>query len=67
MEDQAKQLEGRIADLEAQIQQSELALSDFVGAEEAVRLSRLLEAQRAELDRAMAEWEQVAQQIEATA
>jgi ATP-binding cassette subfamily F protein 3 len=67
MEDQAKQLENRIADLEAQIQQSELAFSDFVGAEEAMRLSHLLETQRAELDRAMAEWEQVTQQIEATA
>ncbi|MBV9677186.1 MAG: ABC-F family ATP-binding cassette domain-containing protein [Acidobacteriaceae bacterium] len=67
MEDQAKQLENRIADLEAQIQQSELAFSDFVGAEEAMRLSQLLETQRAELDRAMAEWEQVTQQIEATA
>ena len=67
MEDQAKQLETRIAELETQIQQSELALSDFVGAEEAMRLSRLLETQRAELDRAMSEWEQVAQQIEATA
>jgi ATP-binding cassette subfamily F protein 3 len=67
MEDQARQLEARIADLEAQIQQSELALSDFVGADEAMRLSRLLETQRAELDRAMSEWEQVAQQIEATA
>jgi ATP-binding cassette, subfamily F, member 3 len=67
MEDQAKQLEDRIANLEAQIQESELAFSDFVGAEEAMRLSRLLETQRAELDRAMAEWEQVTQQIEATA
>ncbi len=67
MEDQAKQLEARIADLERQIQQSELALSDFVGPDEAVRLSRLLETQRAELDRAMSEWEQVAHQIEATA
>ncbi|MFL6464723.1 MAG: ABC-F family ATP-binding cassette domain-containing protein [Bryobacteraceae bacterium] len=67
MEEQARQLENRIADLEAQIQQSELAFSDFVGAEEAMRLSRVLETQRAELDRAMSEWEQVTQQIEATA
>ncbi len=67
MEDQARQLEHRIADLEAQIQQSELAFSDFVGAEEAMRLSQRLETQRAELDRAMEEWEQVTQQIEATA
>jgi ATP-binding cassette subfamily F protein 3 len=67
MQDQAKQLEGRIAGLEADIQRSEMALSDFVGANEAARLSNLLESQRAELDQAMREWEQVTEQIEATA
>ncbi len=67
MENQAKLLENRIADLEAQIQGAERALSDFVGAEEAMRLSRLLETRHAELNQAMAEWEQVTQQIEETA
>jgi ATP-binding cassette subfamily F protein 3 len=67
MQDQAKQLESRIAELEADVQRSELALSDFVGVEEATRLSSLLESQRAELNHAMAEWEQVTEQIEATA
>ncbi len=67
MQQQAKQLEDRIAELEAGIQQSELALSDFVGAEEAVRLSNLLESQRTELDKAMGEWEDITRQIEATA
>jgi ATP-binding cassette subfamily F protein 3 len=67
MQEQAKQLENRIADLESQIQQSELSLSDFAGPEQAVRLANLLESQRAELDRAMAEWEDVSGQIEATA
>jgi ATP-binding cassette subfamily F protein 3 len=67
MQDHAKQLESRIAELESEIQQSELALSDFVGATEATRLANLLDAQRAELDRAMAEWEQVTEEIEATA
>jgi ATP-binding cassette subfamily F protein 3 len=67
MQDQAQQLEARIAALEADVQQSELALSDFVGADEAVRLSNLLETRRAELDQAMTEWEQVTEQIEATA
>jgi ATP-binding cassette subfamily F protein 3 len=67
MQDQAKQLEERIAALESEIQQSEMALSDFVGAEEATRLSNLLETQRAELQNAMREWEQLTEQIEATA
>ncbi len=67
MQDQAQELENRIADLDKQIQQSELALSDFVGAQEAMRLSNLLESQRAELDRAMAGWEEITQELEATA
>jgi ATP-binding cassette, subfamily F, member 3 len=67
MQEQAKQLEARIADLEAEVQAAELGLSDFVGAEEALRLSNLLESQRAALAQAMAEWENVTEQIEATA
>jgi ATP-binding cassette subfamily F protein 3 len=67
MEEQAKQLEERIGELEAQIQQSELALSDFVGAEEATRLANLLDNQRANLERAMTEWETVTEEMEATA
>ena len=67
MQEQAKELEGRIAELEAGIQSSELALSDFVGAGEAMRLSNLLEAQRAELARAMTQWEEVTEELEATA
>ncbi len=67
MQEQAKQLEGRIADLEAQIQQAELAFSDFVGADEAMRLSNLLDAQRSQLSQAMNEWESVTEELEATA
>ncbi len=67
MEEQAKQLEERISELETQIQQSELALSDFVGAEEATRLANLLDTQRSNLERAMTEWETVTEEMEATA
>jgi len=67
MQNQARQLEGQIAELEAQIQQAELSLSDFVGPDEATRLSNLLESQRAALDNAMAQWESITQEIEATA
>jgi ATP-binding cassette, subfamily F, member 3 len=67
MQDHAKELEEQIAELEAQIQQSELELSDFVSAEEVTRRSAQLETQRAELDQAMSEWEEVTHEIEATA
>ncbi|HEY3455063.1 MAG TPA: ABC-F family ATP-binding cassette domain-containing protein [Bryobacteraceae bacterium] len=67
MQEQAQQLETRIAELESEVQASELRLSDFTGADEALRLSNLLETQRAALAQAMREWEEVAQQIEATA
>jgi ATP-binding cassette, subfamily F, member 3 len=67
MQEQAKQLEGRIANLEAEVQAAELGLSDFVGAQEALRLSNLLESRRTALTEAMAEWEEVSEQIEATA
>ncbi len=67
MQDHAKELEEQIAAIEAEIHQSELELSDFVGPEEATRRSSILETQRAELERAMAEWEEVTHEIEATA
>ncbi|HEX3682405.1 MAG TPA: ABC-F family ATP-binding cassette domain-containing protein [Bryobacteraceae bacterium] len=67
MQDHAKQLEERIAELESEIQRAEMALSDFVGAEEATRLSGVLETQRTELEQTMSQWEQVTGEIEATA
>jgi ATP-binding cassette subfamily F protein 3 len=67
MQEQAKLLEGRIAELEGEMQTAEIRLSDFVGADEALRLSNLLETQRSALAQAMAEWEELTQQIEATA
>lgn len=67
MQEEARQMEEQIASLESQIQQSELALSDYAGPEEAMRLVNMLEGQRVELDRVMGQWEQVTQQIEATA
>ena len=67
MEKQAQQLEARIAQLEGEIQQSELSFSDFAGADEAMRLSSVLEGKRSELEQAMAQWEGLAQQLEETA
>jgi ATP-binding cassette subfamily F protein 3 len=67
MQNEAKQLEERIAELEAGIQSAELRLSDFVGADEAMRLSNLIEEQRTALEKTMAQWEEVTEEIEATA
>jgi hypothetical protein len=67
MRNQAKQMEDRIAELEREIEVAELALSNYPGADEAVRLSAKLEAQRQELEGVMNRWEEVSQQIEATA
>ncbi len=67
MKEHAKQLEERIAELESEIQQSELAMSDFTGPDQAARLANLLEAQRNELQSVMSQWEEVSEQIEATA
>jgi ATP-binding cassette subfamily F protein 3 len=67
LEDQARTLEEQIASLESRIRDSETALSNYVGADEALRLSNLLMEQREQLEKAMSEWEQVTGQIEATA
>jgi ATP-binding cassette subfamily F protein 3 len=67
MQKQAHELEQRIAQLEASIQAAEGKLSAFVNADEAVRLSKELELNRNELETTMEQWEQVTQEIEATA
>jgi ATP-binding cassette subfamily F protein 3 len=67
MQQQAQQLEQRIAELEAEIQTAELRLSDFTSSDEATRLALLLEKRRAELETAMKQWEEVTQELEATA
>jgi ATP-binding cassette subfamily F protein 3 len=67
MQKQAHELEERIAQLETSIQQAETKLSEYVNADEAVRLSKQLELDRNELETTMSEWEHVTQEIEATA
>lgn len=67
MQDHAQQLEAQIGNLESQIQQSELSFSDLTGPEAAARLAALLESQRTALDKAMAQWEEITQEIEASA
>ncbi|HEX4227133.1 MAG TPA: ABC-F family ATP-binding cassette domain-containing protein [Bryobacteraceae bacterium] len=67
MRKQAKEMEDRIAQLEREIQAGELALSSYPGADEAVKLVAQIAAQREELEGVMSRWEEVSQQIEATA
>ncbi len=68
MQDQAQALEARIASTGGRCPRLRNCHSRISSSpNEAMRLSNLLESQRAELDRAMDEWEQVTEQIEATA
>jgi ATP-binding cassette, subfamily F, member 3 len=65
MEKQRKALEQEVARLEAEIAGYENQLSNFVSVEETQRTSELLESRRADLSARMAEWEKVAESIEA--
>jgi hypothetical protein len=51
--------------LEAEIAGYETALGAFVSVEETMRVTGLLNSRRTDLEGLMAEWEQVAQSIEA--
>jgi ATP-binding cassette subfamily F protein 3 len=67
MQDRARELEERVSTLETSVRETEESLVRFVSPEESLRLSRKLEGQRAELELAMSEWEQLSEQIEAIA
>ncbi|MGA2143644.1 MAG: ABC-F family ATP-binding cassette domain-containing protein [Bryobacteraceae bacterium] len=65
MEQRRREIEEEVARLEAEIQDHELALGNFVNAEETQRIAGLLDARRARLEGLMQEWEDVAHEIEA--
>jgi ATP-binding cassette subfamily F protein 3 len=65
MEDRCKQLEATIARTETEI--AELEARPYVNAEEAMRVSGILEQKRGELEKAMADWEEASAQLEALA
>jgi ATP-binding cassette subfamily F protein 3 len=67
LQDRAAELEERIASMEHEIARHELSLGDFRSAEESVRTAGLIEQQRQEMGKLIAEWEQVSEQIEASA
>ncbi len=65
LEDRCQSLESGIARLEAEIAGYETALSDFKSVEETMRVNGLLGERRAELEKLLAEWEEVSGQIAA--
>ena len=65
MEDRCKQLEATIARTETEI--TELEARPYVNADEAMRVSGILEQKRGELEKAMADWEETSAQLEALA
>ncbi len=67
MEERRSSIEAEVSRLETEIAALEADLSHFVSVEETARLSADLTARRADLESRMAEWEQLAQLLEANA
>jgi ATP-binding cassette, subfamily F, member 3 len=65
MEERVKELEAEISRAETAIAECEAALQTFVSAEETTRLTKKLASHRAELKNHMAEWEELAQVLQA--
>ena len=65
MKERRRAIEDEVTRLEVEIADYEQALANFKSAEESVRVSDLLNARRADLASLLAEWEEVAQAIEA--
>jgi ATP-binding cassette subfamily F protein 3 len=61
-QNRAKELEGKIAALEAEIATDEENLANFVSAEETIRVASQLEKRRAALTALLEEWEEVSQE-----
>jgi ATP-binding cassette subfamily F protein 3 len=64
LEDRFQELEARIASLEASITGCEASLQTFVSTEETTRVAQDLKTHRAELQAALAEWEQLGQTLQ---
>jgi len=65
MKERRREIEDEVTKLEAEIADYEAALGNFVSVEETQRVSGLLDARRGDLVALLAEWEDVAQTIEA--
>jgi ATP-binding cassette subfamily F protein 3 len=67
MQERQGAIEEEVSKLETEIADYETALSNFVSVEETTRVNGLLEARRGDLEKLMAEWEELGQAIEANA
>ncbi|MGE5322210.1 MAG: ribosomal protection-like ABC-F family protein [Actinomycetota bacterium] len=65
MKERCHELEEEIARLEAAISQAETALQNFVSVEETQRQTDLLNRSKSDLEQRMAEWEELAEALEA--
>jgi ATP-binding cassette subfamily F protein 3 len=65
MKERGREIEEEVTRLEAEIADYEASLAHFVSVEETGRITALLAARRADLEALLAEWEDVAQTIEA--
>ena len=65
MKDRRRSIEDEVTRLEVEIADYELALGNFVNVEETRRVNDLLATRRSDLEALIAEWEEVAQLIEA--
>jgi ATP-binding cassette subfamily F protein 3 len=64
---EVKQMEQRIAEIEAEIAQHQAALADFKSVEETMRLTGLVSERRSELEATVGRWEALAAELEASA
>ena len=64
MQDRCQALETQINELEEEIAQTERELAVFTSAEQSVKLSEALEQRRSDLEKRMAEWEELSQALE---
>jgi ATP-binding cassette subfamily F protein 3 len=64
MQERCEWLEGEVARLESEIADYEASLASFRSADETLRVSRLVETRRAELESLLAEWEDVSAVIQ---
>ena len=64
MKDRCQEIEQEIARLEAEVAQYESELSEFISAEQTLHTTELLGQRRSELEKLMAEWEQLSNEVE---
>jgi len=64
MRDRCQEMEAQIAGMEAEVAQYEAELGEFVSAEQTQHTTMLLDRRRSELEKLMAEWEQLSKEVE---